>query len=92
MLDGLGIILLKDGGDIFAYNHECPHQRHSLDTAEIEGDVVVCQKHLWEFEIRTGMHITRVPMVTRNLVRYPVRVVEKMIEIDVASPTRWGET
>ncbi len=91
-VDELGLILLKEASEIFAYHHECPHQKHSLGSAEIEGDVIVCQKHLWEFEIRTGMHITRVPMVERNLVRYPVRVVGKMVEIDVASPKRWGET
>ena len=88
----LRLILLRSEADIFAYHHECPHEKHSLSTAEIEGDVIICQKHLWEFEICTGMHITRVPMVERNLIRYPVRVVNERVEIDVASPKRWGET
>lgn len=87
----LGLILVKDAGDIFAYHHECPHEKYSLGEAEIEEGVIICQKHLWEFEIRTGVHITRVPMVERNLVRYPVRVLDKRVEIDVASPKRCGE-
>ncbi|MGH6751286.1 MAG: Rieske (2Fe-2S) protein [Bradyrhizobium sp.] len=90
--DDLQLILLRDSGEIFAYHHECPHEKHSLSNAEIESDVIVCQKHLWEFEIRTGMHITRVPMVERNLIRYPVRIINEKVEIDVASPKRWGET
>ena len=88
----LRLILLKDADDIFAYHDECPHEKYSLGNAEIEEGVIICQKHLWEFEIRTGLHITRVPMVERNLVRYPVRIVNERVEIDVASPKRCGET
>lgn len=88
----LPLILVKDAGDIFAYHAACPHEKHSLGNAEIEEGVIICQKHLWEFEIRTGIHITRVPMAERNLVRYPVRIVNERIEIDVASPKRCGET
>lgn len=88
----MALILVKDEGEIFAYHDECPHEKYSLAKAEIEEGVIICQKHLWEFEIRTGLHITRVPMVERNLVRYPVRIVNERVEIDVASPKRYGET
>jgi nitrite reductase/ring-hydroxylating ferredoxin subunit len=88
----LRLILLKSAGEIFAYHDACPHEKYPLSNAEIEEDVIICQKHLWEFEIRTGMHITRVPMVEKNLIRYPVRIVNEKVEIDVASPRRWGES
>lgn len=89
--DHLRLILVKDAGEIFAYHDECPHEKYPLGEGEIEEGVIICQKHLWEFEIRTGLHITRVPMVERNLVRYPVRIVNERVEIDVASPKRYGE-
>lgn len=90
--DELRLVLLKDAGEIFAYLDECPHEKHPLSNAELEEGVIICQKHLWEFEIRTGMHITRVPRVAKNLTRYPVRIVNEKVEVDVASPKRWGES
>src|SRR5712691_8824620 len=71
----LRLILLKQAGDIFAYRDECPHEQHPLSLGELDEGVLICAKHLWEFEIRTGQHITHVPRVERNLVRYPVRIV-----------------
>ncbi len=84
------LILLKESGDLFAYQDECPHEQHPLSLGELDGGVLVCAKHLWEFEIRTGQHITRVPRVERNLVRYPVRVMNGRVEVDVSSPKRCG--
>lgn len=87
----LRFILLKDAGDIFAYRDMCPHEQYPLSKGELSEGVIICARHLWEFEIRTGQHITRVPMVERNLLRYPVRIVNGQVEIDVSSPKRWGE-
>lgn len=86
----LRLILLKDAGNVFAYRDECPHEQQPLSEGELDEGVIICPKHLWEFEIRTGQHITRVPMVERNLVQYPVRVIAGMVEVDVASPKRWS--
>jgi nitrite reductase/ring-hydroxylating ferredoxin subunit len=89
--EDLNVILIKDQGDVFVYRDECPHEHHPLSVGELEQGVIICRMHLWEFEIRTGQHITRVPMAERNLVHYPVRIVDGKVEIDVASPRRWGE-
>lgn len=90
-VEDLRVVVVKDQGDVFVYRDECPHEQHPLSLGEIDEGVIICRMHLWEFEIRTGQHITRVPMVERNLVHYPVRIVEGKVEIDVASPKRWGE-
>lgn len=90
-VDDLRLIVVKDQDDVFAYRDECPHERHPLSLGELECGVITCRMHLWEFEVRSGQHVTMVPMVERNLVRYPVRVVDGKIEVDIASPTRWGE-
>jgi toluene monooxygenase system ferredoxin subunit len=87
----LSLVLLRQADDVFAYRDECPHEQHPLSKGELGDGVIVCAKHLWEFEIRTGQHITRVPRIERNLVRYPVRLVDGRVEIDLSAPTRWGE-
>lgn len=86
----LRLILLMEKGDVFAYHDECPHEQHALSLGELNEGVLICAKHLWEFEIRTGQHITRVPRAERNLVRYPVRMVSGRVEVDVSSPKRFG--
>lgn len=90
-VEGLGLVLLKDADEVFAYRDECPHERHPISLGDLEEGVIICAKHLWEFEIRTGQHITRIPATRKNLLRYPVRIVAGMVEIDVESPQRWSE-
>jgi toluene monooxygenase system ferredoxin subunit len=84
----LRLILLKQSGDVFAYHDECPHEQHPLSLGALNNGVLICAKHLWEFEIRTGQNITRIPRAERNLIRYPVRLMNGRIEVDVSSPER----
>ncbi len=90
-VDGLQFVVLKDADEVFVYRDECPHELHPLSEGEIDEGVIICPKHLWEFEVRTGQHITRIPSTKKNLLQYPVRIVEGMIEIDVDTPEHWSE-
>jgi toluene monooxygenase system ferredoxin subunit len=89
-VDDLHLVMVKDAGDIFAYRDECPHEQQPLSQGALEDGLIICSRHLWEFEVRTGQHLTHLPMVERNLVQYPVRVVAGTVEVDVASPRRWS--
>ena len=51
------------------------------------GTSLICSKHLWEFEIRTGKHISRLDRPETSLNRFPVRIVEGAIEVDLAAPS-----
>ncbi|HYB56550.1 MAG TPA: Rieske (2Fe-2S) protein [Alphaproteobacteria bacterium] len=84
---GADLILLKCGDDVMAYEDACPHEAHPLSQGELEGDVLICSKHLWEFEIRTGKHISRLDRPETSLSRFPVRIVAGAIEVDLAAPS-----
>lgn len=77
------LIRLADG--LFAYENRCPHEEALLSDGELDTDdgVLVCYKHLWEFEIRTGQHVSRVPLKERNLTAFPVRETDGAIEVDL---------
>ncbi|MEM1598831.1 MAG: Rieske 2Fe-2S domain-containing protein [Pyrobaculum sp.] len=54
-----GVILIKLGGEVYAYKDECPHAFCTLSTAGmLEGDVLVCTCHYCKFDVRTGRSLT----------------------------------
>ena len=83
--DGVELILLRNGDEVYAYRDACPHEGFPLSqTGTIEAGVLLCNKHLWEFDVATGKHISRLERPECNLKRYPVRVVGGVVEVDVA--------
>jgi nitrite reductase/ring-hydroxylating ferredoxin subunit len=83
---GHKVIVLRAEGEVIAYRDACPHEGFPLsETGEREDFVLVCNKHLWEFDTATGEHISRLPRPECNLKRYPTRVVDGIVEIDVSA-------
>lgn len=80
------LIVLRAEGQIVAYRDACPHEGFPLSkNGERQDFVLVCNKHLWEFDAATGEHISRLPKPQCNLKRYPTREVEGMVEVDVSA-------
>ncbi len=79
------LILIRLDGGLFAYENRCPHEDARLSDGELDPDdgVLICYRHLWEFEIRTGQHVSRVPSKERNLTVFPVRETGGVIEVDL---------
>ena len=80
----LNLILLVADGEVLAYADACPHEGHPLSRGELEADVLICAKHFWEFEIRTGRHISRIHRPHCNLKPFAARLVGGRIEVDVS--------
>ena len=79
--DGIAVALLNAGGGrFFATSPLCPHEEGPLAEGWLEGDVVVCPWHGYDFELTTGRC-----RVDDNLAVavYPVRVCSGAIEVDV---------
>jgi toluene monooxygenase system ferredoxin subunit len=83
-VDGVDIILMRFDGGVAAYLDACPHEGAQLSFGEREGDVLICSKHLWEFDVRTGEHISRVRRPQHDLKKVPLRLVEDRVEVDVS--------
>ena len=83
-VEGVDLILLRHEGGISAYVDACPHEGAQLSFGERQGDVLICAKHLWEFDVRSGEHISRVRRPQHDLRKVPVRVVGEDVEVDVA--------
>ena len=57
-VDGEDVVLFRRGDEIFAFGNRCPHQEGSLSDGFVEGDIVTCPLHGWEFDLRTGVCMT----------------------------------
>ncbi len=81
---GTRVILMRVTSGVVAYRDACPHEGFPLsEVGEREGDLLICSKHLWEFECCTGRHVSRLERPQCNLIHYPTRIEGGMIEVDV---------
>jgi ferredoxin-nitrite reductase len=52
----LALLCTRDG--VFAMDNACPHSGGSLGDGLVQGDVVTCPLHGWQFECRSGRSLT----------------------------------
>jgi toluene monooxygenase system ferredoxin subunit len=65
------VLVVKVDGQIRAYDSVCPHQSQSLVEGDLEGGILTCRAHEWQFDVRTGQGVN--PKDT-CLLRHDVRV------------------
>lgn len=76
---GTDVLLVNLGsGGIYAYQNRCPHAGTPMSEGQLNGGVLVCATHQWQFDARTGMRLQ--PRNCR-LRQYPVRIVDDTIEV-----------
>jgi nitrite reductase (NADH) small subunit len=50
------VALFNVGGRYFALDGICPHQGGPLGKGELNGCIVTCPWHGWQFDVTTGQH------------------------------------
>lgn len=80
-VDGVRVRLVRDpDGRLHAVEPRCPHLQSPLDHAEVEGDVLLCPRHWYGYELATGANV--VPgWRDHPLAVHPVRVVDGVVEV-----------
>jgi 3-phenylpropionate/trans-cinnamate dioxygenase ferredoxin subunit len=53
-IHGIEVGLFRDGDDVYAMENACPHQGVPLSDGALDGCIVTCSAHGWEFDLRTG--------------------------------------
>jgi nitrite reductase/ring-hydroxylating ferredoxin subunit len=79
--EGLTLAVFNLGGEFFVTDDLCTHGPGSLSEGYIEDDVVECNFHNGQFNIRTGEVVSPPCMVP--IKTYPVIVVDNKVTIDV---------
>jgi toluene monooxygenase system ferredoxin subunit len=74
------VLLLKLDGRFHAYQGHCPHQGVALAEGELDGGLLTCRAHRWQFDAVTGQGVN--PRSAR-LKRFPVRVAERKVSVEI---------
>jgi toluene monooxygenase system ferredoxin subunit len=78
LIGGKQVLLVNVEGAFKAYANVCPHQDIPLVEGKLEGCVLTCRAHHWQFDVTNGLSINP---ANQRLVEYPVRIVGDMVEI-----------
>lgn len=74
------LIVHAPGGEVRAYNPTCPHQDHPLIEGELEGCILTCAAHLWQFDVVSGEGVNP---VGERLDAYPVKVEDEAVWVAI---------
>lgn len=77
-VDGHQVLLVNVDDEIRAYRDRCPHQESPLSDGDLDGSLLTCATHLWEFDALSGCGVNP---DDSQLTGYPVRVEDGMIHV-----------
>lgn len=77
---GRAFAVCRVEGEAHVLDNVCPHVGGPLGQGNLVGHLVICPFHAWGFDCRTGSMPGSAGIEVK---RYPSRVVEGMIEIEV---------
>lgn len=83
--EGRQIVIFKSAGNIYACNNRCPHEGYPLAEGTLsDGCILTCNWHNWKFDLGSGATLVG----GDRLRRYPVRIEDGRVQIDLADPPR----
>jgi nitrite reductase/ring-hydroxylating ferredoxin subunit len=80
VVNGKDIALYNVAGKIYATDNTCLHQGGPLGEGILEGEIISCPWHMWEYNVRTG---EKVGFSSIKLATYPVEVEGADIKVAV---------
>jgi nitrite reductase/ring-hydroxylating ferredoxin subunit/uncharacterized membrane protein len=78
-LDGVGVVLYRNDGQVLAVGGQCPHLGAPMDDGWIDRGQIVCPWHGSKFACESG-DVARGP-ATAALPRYPTRIRDGIVEV-----------
>jgi nitrite reductase (NADH) small subunit len=74
------VALYNVAGEFFALDGVCPHQGGPLGKGNLQGCIVTCPWHGWQFDVRDGQF-----QLSKSIVqpKFNVRIVGDDIEVEI---------
>ena len=79
-IDGVALVVVRCGSDLYAIEDRCTHDGESLEGAEVDDCQIICPRHGAHFCVRTGEALT--PPAYEPLRTYAVRVENGRILVE----------
>ena len=83
-VEGIPVLLVKVGGEIFAIDNRCPHMGCGFSGGSLDGHVIICPCHDWRFDLKTGEYEEEKEM---TLTKYEWKVESGKICIKIEQDT-----
>lgn len=77
--------LFNVDGQFFALDGICPHQGGPLGKGRLQGCILTCPWHGWQFNVQTGQHQTNASV---RHARFPVKVEGTEVFVDLEENAR----
>jgi len=81
-VDGLDVLLVQLNGEIYAYENRCAHLGVALNEGRLDGHVLTCRAHHWQYDVRDGNGINP---ATACLRRFAVKVENDTVFVDIGA-------
>lgn len=79
------VALFNVDGDLYAIDGVCPHQGGPLGKGTLQGCIVSCAWHGWQFDVTNGQHQAS---ATLHHPTYRTRVDEQGVWVDIETAER----
>ena len=79
-LEGKMIALANVGGTFYAISNTCLHRGGPLGQGPLEGKVVTCPWHGWQFDVTSGKMVENPTLSVKS---YPVEIRGEEIFVDI---------
>jgi len=79
-VEGKALAVANVGGQFYAISNTCLHRGGPLGDGVLEGKVVTCPWHAWQYAVTTGM-VSQNP--TARVHRYPIEVRGEDLYVDI---------
>jgi nitrite reductase (NADH) small subunit len=76
------IALFNVDGTFYALDGMCPHQGGPLGKGRLQGCIITCPWHGFQFDVTTGQHQASQSLVHPS---FPVRVVGVEVQVEIAN-------
>ena len=84
-VNGRAVLVVKlQGDEVVALQGTCPHQRIPLHEGTLQGNLLTCRAHLWQFDVTTGRGVNPAEC---KLARYPVKIDNGAVWVSVKGIT-----
>ena len=80
-VEGIAVLFVNIDGDVHAFLDKCPHAGTPLNQGLLEGRVLTCPSHLWQFDVVDG-GIGVNPKNCR-LTSYPVKIQDGKVLVQI---------
>jgi len=83
-VDGHDVLLVRLNGVVYAYENRCAHLGVALSEGRLDGSVLTCRAHHWQYDVRSGAGINP---ATACLRCFAVKIEDGTVFVDVHAPS-----